>query len=194
MNRRGDEFGETLDIVAFATRFMKTYQGIVLDDQDELKKGRVLLSVPDLGWFTPSESPWAEPEYPGRGAITPAIGDTVPVYFIAGDVSRPVYRSARMGEIKGTTPPSYTGPETKILYEDADIVILYDGDVITVDAGPKRIRAKTDAGNLFTVIKTYMEHVRDATTFGSSTSHAMSAATIAAIDGDITALGKVLVE
>jgi hypothetical protein len=39
-----------------------------------------------------------------------------------------------------------------------------------------------------------MEHVRDASTFGSSTSHTMTAATKTAINGDITALGKVLVE
>ena len=172
---------------------MKEYEGKVLDTGDELNKGRVRISIPELGWMLPTESPWVDPEYFGRGCIVPKVDDWVVVYFIAGNMTRPRYRS-RTAAIEGSTPGSYTGPETVILYEDDDVIIMYDGSVVTVDAGTRKVRVKNNDGNLFTIIKTYMEHVRDGRTFGSSTSHAWEPGVVANINSDIADLGKVMVE
>ena len=37
-NRRNDEYGEILQIIADETRYVKEYEGKVLDTNDELKK------------------------------------------------------------------------------------------------------------------------------------------------------------
>lgn len=173
MNLRGDEYGEIKDIIAREIRYLKTYTGKVLSTDDELKRGRVKLAIPELGWLTEDQSPWTEPEYPLRGCIVPDVGDWVTVFFLAGNPARPVYRS-RTGEIKESWPTSYTGPEIKVLYEDADITILYDGSVITVDAGPKKVRVKNDKQNLATLIGELMDDLLNLQTAGSSTSHVLA--------------------
>lgn len=127
MNRRGDEYGEVLDIISKATKFMRVYLGEVLDDQDELGRGRIKVSVPDLGWFRPTESPWVEPEYGRAGHTTPKVGSFVVVYFMAGDVSRPIYRGP-VGEVKDSKPSSYSSPKDSVLFEDGDLVIKYNRD------------------------------------------------------------------
>lgn len=150
MNRRGDEHGEVLEVFSEETRFLKTYIGEVLENEDELTRGRCRISVPDLGWNTPAESPWMEPEYFGRGAMTPAVGDFVAVYFIAGDSNRPIYRS-RLGEAKDTAPASYEGPDSHILYEDEDVLIAYDSASKTVTInGAEKITLNGDARKFVT--------------------------------------------
>lgn len=125
MNRRGDEFGEIIDVVSDMIRYLKTYPGEVLDNQDELNRGRCKISIPMLGWISQTEAPWVEPEYIGEGALTPKVGATVSVYFIAGDSNRPVYRS-KIGEFAGSVPKSYKNPDTRIIYDDGVVVIMYD--------------------------------------------------------------------
>jgi hypothetical protein len=183
MNRRLDEFGEMLDVIAYATRFNKTYQGQILDNQDELKRGRCRISIPDLGWFKEVESPWVEPEYLGRGAIVPDVEETVAVYFMNGDAARPIYRS-KTGEIKDTVPPSFTGPGTKILYEDDDITIMYDGETITVDAKEKKVCVKNAQETVYTLLGDLIDAVSNLTTYGSPVSHTVTAASQA----DLSAL------
>lgn len=151
-NRRGDEYGEILDILARETRFLKTYTGKVLSVDDELARGRVKLSIPELGWLTEDQSPWTEPEYPLRGCIVPDVGDWVTVFFLAGNPARPVYRS-RTGEIKDSWPASYTGPEMRILYDDGTTVIMYNTkekklsitgpETISIDGNATTLSGKT---------------------------------------------------
>lgn len=151
MNRRGDELGEVIDLIAQMTRFQKTYLGTVLDDQDELNRGRVKLSVPELGWFRPTESPWVDPEYDRAGHTTPKTGTLVAVYFMAGDAARPVYRGST-GEVKDSKPPSYTGPKDSVVFEDGDLVIKYDRESgkLTID-GAKEVDINGDS-------KTFVTH------------------------------------
>lgn len=145
MNRRDDEFGEILQVIADETRFFKQYEGKVLDTGDELTKGRVRIQIPELGWMLPTESPWVDPEYFGRGCIVPNVDDWVVVYFISGDMTRPRYRS-RTSAIAGSTPESYTGVEKKVLFDDGTTVIVYDDDAKELSiTGPSKIIVSGDA-------------------------------------------------
>jgi phage baseplate assembly protein gpV len=125
LNRRGDELGEVLDVVARATRFMRPYAGQVLDDADELGRGRARVSVPELGWFTATESPWMDPELPGYSAAVPPVGSWVVVRFLAGDPARPIY-GARVGGLEGSEPGSLTGPSAVVLLDDGTARVTYD--------------------------------------------------------------------
>jgi hypothetical protein len=145
VNVRGDEYGELIDVIAEQTRYYKTYPGKVLENTDDLSRGRVRISIPELGWFTATQSPWVDQEMPGRGCIVPDVGDWVAVYFYAGDPTRPVYRS-RTGEVKGQVPESYTGPESKILYDDGETIIKYDSDAKELSiSGPAKVIVTGDA-------------------------------------------------
>jgi hypothetical protein len=174
-NRRNDEYGEILQVISEETKYFKQYEGKVLDTGDELNKGRVKISVPELGWFLPTESPWVDAEYFGRGCIVPKVDDWVVVYFIAGNVNRPRYRS-RTSALTGSTPGSYTGPETVILYEDDTVVIMYDGEVVTVNAGSKKVRVKNDNQNLATLIGELMDDILALQTAGSPAAHVLAPA------------------
>jgi hypothetical protein len=172
-NRRNDEYGEILQVISEETKYFKQYEGKVLDTGDELNKGRVKISVPELGWFLPTESPWVDAEYFGRGCIVPKVDDWVVVYFIAGNVNRPRYRS-RTSALTGSTPESYMGPETVILYEDDNVVIMYDGEVVTVNAGSRKVRVKNDNKNLATLIDELMDDILALQTAGSPAEHVLA--------------------
>lgn len=139
MNRRDDEYGELLSVFTEETKYLKTYDGKVLETTDELEKGRVRIQVPELGWMIASECPWVDQEYPGRGCIVPNVDDWVVVYFIAGDVARPRYRS-RTSAIEGGTPGSFDGVNKKVLFDDGETVIVYDDEEKQLSiTGPKKI-------------------------------------------------------
>lgn len=194
-NRRNDEYGEILQIIADETRYMKEYEGKVLDTGDELNKGRVRISIPELGWMLPTESPWVDPEYFGRGCIVPKVDDWVVVYFIAGNMTRPRYRS-RTSAITGSTPASYTGVEKNVLFDDGTTVIVYDDESKELSiTGPAKITVKGDAielnGNtkkfvthaelntaLQTFINTLMLHVHTSASPGSPTTPPTSPITL----------------
>lgn len=157
MNRRGDEYGEVIDIIADVTRYQKQYPGQVIDDQDELARGRVKISVPELGWFKPSESPWVEHEY-GYGVVTPTVGDFVVLYFMSGDVSRPIYRS-KVGEFKNAVPTQYTGPNTKVIFQHEETSIIYDSDSGEfIISGPAKIILQGDAIEINGNSKAFVTH------------------------------------
>jgi hypothetical protein len=144
-NRRNDEYGEILQVISEETKYFKQYEGKILDIGDELNKGRVKISVPELGWFLPTESPWVDAEYFGRGCIVPKVDDWVVVYFIAGNVNRPRYRS-RTSALTGSTPGSYTGVNKKVLFDDSVTVIVYDDESKELSiSGPAKITIKGDA-------------------------------------------------
>jgi len=157
-NRRNDEYGEILQIIADETRYVKEYEGKVLDTNDELKKGRVRISIPELGWMLPTESPWVDPEYFGRGCIVPKVDDWVVVYFIAGNMTRPRYRS-RTAAITGSTPGSYTGVEKNVLFDDGTTVIVYDDESKELSiTGPAKIIVTCDAIELNGNGKKFVTH------------------------------------
>jgi len=125
LNRRGDELGEIIDLISRTTRFMRSYLGEVIDDQDPLGRGRVKVSVPELGWASGDGSPWADPEYMPALSVPP-VGSFVVIRFMAGDASRPMY-GGRSGEVDGAAPQSLSGPSTVVLLDEPS-----DGGRVTV--------------------------------------------------------------
>lgn len=94
-------------------RYYSIYRGIVEDNKDPEKRGRIKVYVPNAGQ---SEAPdyWAHPALTGAGKsrgmfFAPEIGDTVWVSFREGDPSMPdVY----WGGWFGTDVPDFLNPPT----------------------------------------------------------------------------------
>jgi len=134
------ELGIIEEIVRRETRFLRHYAGKVLDNQDPLGKGRVLVAIMELGHSSEDEGPWAWPRYRG-GQVTPEKGEHVEVYFMAGDPGRPVY-IGKMAEMKDSEVRGYEGPHTRVLFSDEteDMQIVYDEEgkvlkIIGADSG-----------------------------------------------------------
>lgn len=103
-----DAFFENL--VRFGLEYFKRYygiyRGIVTDNRDPLKRGRIYARVPGVGQQAAPEV-WIYPAMEGAGQDRgsfwpPEIGDSVWVSFSNGDPSKPlVYWSGWYGESKG---------------------------------------------------------------------------------------------
>lgn len=119
--------GEIREIVRRETRYLRHYWAEVVDTADEMDKGRVLVTIPALGWDTNEKGAWALPR-DRHSMKVPSVGEHVEVYFLEGDVNKPVYFGT-VHEIADNTPANYTGdPKTRILYQDKDTgaYIQYD--------------------------------------------------------------------
>ena len=113
-------------IIAQETKFLRTYLGQVMDIADTLFQGRVLVTIPELGWFTNDMGVWASP-CDKKSMIVPKMMDWVIVFFLNGNPDRPYYIGVS-GEIMGMKPQNYAAPTDKILWEsnDKDAYIKYD--------------------------------------------------------------------
>ena len=118
------------DLVIRETLYLLHYLGLVVDDADPVTKGRVKIQIPELGHKTADNGVWAYPRM-GNSVETPRVGDTVEVYFIAGDKKRPVYISPAF-EGQGMVPKQYSKPTTKVLWQNPD-----NGDYLQYDTKAK---------------------------------------------------------
>lgn len=118
MDRTHTLVGEIADIVRREVKYLRHYWGEVLRTDDSKSKGRVLVSVPMLGWTTQDQGPWCQPR-DRHAMVVPEIGEHVEVYFIEGDRNKPVYLG-QAHEIGAQTPSSYIDPNTAVIYESAD--------------------------------------------------------------------------
>lgn len=117
MDKEYSIYGLIQDIIIRETRFLKHYIGEVKNNIDPLAMGRILVTIDELGWSTPDIGAWCYPR-DKNSLTTPAIGDWVEVYFIDGDVDRPVYLGVA-NEIAEMTPKTFDGmPTTHVLFED----------------------------------------------------------------------------
>jgi len=89
MDRTRDELGIIRWIIEQETVYLRHYIGQVFSNDDSEKKGRVLVNVPELGWFTQAEAAWCWPRQL-HGLTVPIPGEWVEVYFINGNRNRPV--------------------------------------------------------------------------------------------------------
>jgi hypothetical protein len=124
MNARGNELGAIKEVVARMLRFSYTYEGTVIDDQDEQKRGRVKVSIPELRWDSGDTCPWVEPEY-HFGQVTPKKDAMVVVYFLNGNGNRPVYRGSTGEKLVNRLTP-YSDPLVPVLFTDGDLTLTWD--------------------------------------------------------------------
>lgn len=109
------------DLQAGNTRYYAAYHGKVASNADPDKLHRVRVMIPGL--VEPSD--WAWPMTAGGGSaqrgghVAPAVGADVIVWFIGGDVERPIYAGGWWGK------------------PDAGTEALSDVDEVSVDDAPK---------------------------------------------------------
>ncbi|HEY7397605.1 MAG TPA: phage baseplate assembly protein V [Gaiellaceae bacterium] len=115
------------------TRFYGLYRGLVTDNDDPQKLGRVKANVPTV--LGDVESGWCMPCVPYAGdnvgvAFLPEIGSGVWIAFEGGDVSFPVWLGCfwRSGEL-----PSDVAPSVKVIATKAPLEIKLDDDAESVE-------------------------------------------------------------
>lgn len=102
-------------IVDNRIKYLRHYYGQVINADDPEKIGRVLVAVPDLGWFDVDSSSWAFPRGDFR---VPELDAWVEVYFMNGNPAQPVYMGIAP-EMAAMLPFSFDGKkETKLIYSD----------------------------------------------------------------------------
>jgi uncharacterized protein involved in type VI secretion and phage assembly len=70
-------------------RWYGKYSGVVVDDDDPQKQGRLKVQVPTL--WSGQEPMWARPCFPPGQFFTPPVGASVWVEFEAGDTGYPIW-------------------------------------------------------------------------------------------------------
>lgn len=115
-------YGMIAEIVRQETLYLRHYPGQVLSNTDELNIGMCQVSVPELGWDTADLSPWCYPRQAHKMSV-PKVGEWVEVYFLSGDINRPVYlemcnEMRTESDNKRCVPEWYTGdPKKHIIFQ-----------------------------------------------------------------------------
>lgn len=114
-------YGQIKDIIFQETIYLRHYIGQVISQNDEDNAGCVQVAVPELGWSSADVAPLCYPRQRHSMSI-PEAGEWVEVYFINGDMNRPVYLG-NCGEMKKDDgkyciPEWYTGDQKmRVLYQ-----------------------------------------------------------------------------
>lgn len=126
-------------IIRDETRWLRHYPAQVVDIDDELEKGRVKVTIPELGFDTADQGLWCNPRQ-GNSLSVPLVDEWVEIYFMAGNPERPVYLHYPT-EVEGMVLKNYTGnPVLRIIFESPETEenIKYDDEsktlTITVEA------------------------------------------------------------
>ena len=131
-----DLYGIIKQIILEETLFLRHYIGQVYSVSDTLRKGRVQVTLKELGWETPDMAIWAWPRQ-GNGVSIPAVNAWVEVYFIGGDPHRPVYLFP-VSEMQNQVPSKFDGQAgTHVLFQDpnkAENYIKFDAAQNLYDA------------------------------------------------------------
>ncbi len=126
-------YGIIREIVQTETIALRHYLGQVVNNLDPDNKGKVQVYIPELGWMTQESAPWCPPRQSHKMDI-PDIGEWVEIYFMAGDISRPVYLEMA-NEVAGQIVAAYSGtPTTKVLYQNTK-----DGNKIVYDEASQQM-------------------------------------------------------
>lgn len=121
---------KAVDLIYDNFRYFVPRIGEVLDVNDTLKKGRVLVAVPSLGWNTKDQGAWCFPKEK-KSIKTPAVGDFVLIEWIDADRDLPIY-SAIASNIADMLPKNYDGnATTDVLYENNDGTTYVKYDSLT---------------------------------------------------------------
>jgi hypothetical protein len=136
-------------------RLWGKYRGVVFNNQDPLRLGRIQAMIPEVLGEIPSG--WASPCTPYAGTLAglytiPLPGAGVWIEFEQGDVSRPIWVGGWWG--KDELPPKPAGapaePSSKILRSDTGLVIVLDDTaqrvVISDPAGTNQVEVSLATG------------------------------------------------
>lgn len=159
------------ELRAGLTRYHGAYSGVVVDREDPEGLHRVRVEVPGLI----DKSAWAWPVTGGGGSkqrgahIVPALGADVIVWFIGGDVERPIYAGAWWGVAESPTEALAAADESHDVQslELKDILITVDerdgrravelrnkvtGDFIVIDIASGVMKVRMTAAILLEAI------------------------------------------
>jgi hypothetical protein len=133
------------------------HRGIVTDNEDPKKIGRLKANVPEV--LFGEDTGWALPALPYAGDnmglyLIPPVGAGVWIEFEAGDVSRPIWTGCWWSE--GKPPKSDQGdeavPTLKILRSEEGLIVALDDKAKTItlsDADAKNlVTIKTEDGKI----------------------------------------------
>jgi len=117
MDQTRDIYSLLKRIIYNETLYLRHWLGKVIDDQDPSKRGRVKVTVGDLGFLQDGQALWCSPRQ-GYSVTPPTQGEWVEVYFMGGDQRRPVYLVGA-GEVTGNMPAAFTDPKTtRVIWQD----------------------------------------------------------------------------
>jgi uncharacterized protein involved in type VI secretion and phage assembly len=110
------------------SRYYGKYRGMVVNNDDPEKMGRITANVPEV--LQEVESPWALPAAPFAGpqhglVLIPEVGDGVWIEFEAGDISRPIWSGGWWGEKELPKPAT---PKVRVLATKTNQKIVIDDD------------------------------------------------------------------
>lgn len=180
-----DDTGILRFLINRETRYLRNYIGIVLRNDDELRKGRVLVGIPELLWTSEDTAVWCFPRQV-HALTVPARNEQVEVHFVAGDPGRAVYDGIA-SELQNQTPSAYDGePTTHVLYEDPDTAMR-----LVFNASSSELLIENDKGSLVANVEkdlTITVNGASAETVGGNKTVDVSG------DLDINASGKVTVD
>lgn len=128
-------------IVIQQTIWLRHYIGEVKNTTDPERLGRINVTVPVLGFNDEASGFWCYPR-DKNALLTPKAGDWVEIYFMNGDMDRPVYLG-KAPEIDKMLPKNYDGrPSTQIVFEDPEnkIRIKFDAVRNELEIGSKDFR------------------------------------------------------
>lgn len=132
------EIGKT-NLKIHSDKFNGIYRGVVMDNNDPLKYGRIRVKVyPMLSDVVTTNLPWAVPAYPitdGAGVnfgyfAVPDISTNVFVMFEQGDIYQPVYLGEAPDAVKGLpTSRLINYPNRKIVRTSSGLEMILDDSV-----------------------------------------------------------------
>jgi hypothetical protein len=142
MDRTNDLYDFIKDTIAEETRWLRHYTGIVLDVEDQEKKGWVLVGIMELGQESQAQGFWARPRE--KNIQIPKVDDLVEVYFMNGDQNKPCYVGI-LHDMKDQLCKNYTGTKDQIIFEDReekDNKIMFDREEKQFIIGGKEKKIK----------------------------------------------------
>lgn len=132
------------------SRFFGKYRGIVTDNDDPDRLGRLRANVPEV--LQSIESPWALPCAPYAGPdqgmfVLPPVGAGVWIEFEAGDPSRPIWVGAWWadGEAPRNADGSDAAPTRRMFKSESGLLLALDDDAGKISLSDK------DARNFLTI-------------------------------------------
>ena len=104
-------------IIADNFKYAFPRRGQVVEIIDPVKKGRILVVIPDFGWDTPDKGVWCRPVDTGS-LKTPPVDSWVVVMWMNGNPDEAIYLGTDTN-MKDVIPKSYV-PNSQVLFEGID--------------------------------------------------------------------------